>query len=321
MPRFLRKARPRVLKSRNIKRRTGARAQSKQIMSLSRQVSSITRKQFAKVSTVWQRDLLSIETSLGGVQAYICPLPYAPGNPSGASTTGGTINWTDNLSLAAQPAFGKSVIFGVAREAAVSNEIYHTGGVLKWQMTTNEPTLSKYYMFLIRPKKLMADQLVKDRQFKEGVLLNPTPGAGARLQDQLDYVVHQEGLAGGTVFGAQINRKYWDVLYTKEITFGATNVTGASVQVNYNAPGNFAQTGLTARGTIKLPAGGHLKNAAIATQQGGTNAAQATSWEVGYPDQENESGCYLVVINNGISLDGEAGKLGFLVHDYYKACV
>jgi len=270
---------------------------------------------------VWQRDLLSIETATGGVQAYICPLPYAPGNPSGASTTGGTINWTDNLSLAAQPSFGKSVIFGVAREAAVSNEIYHTGGLLKWQMTTNEPTFSKYYMFLIRPKKLMADQLVKDRQFKEGVLLNPTPGAGARLQDQLDFVAHQEGLAGGTLFGAQINRKYWDVLYSKEIAFGATNVTGAAIQVNYNAPGNFAQTGLTCKGTIKLPAGGHLKNAAIATQQGGTNAAQATSWEVGYPDQENESGCYLVVINNGISLDGEAGKLGFLVHDYYKACV
>ena len=321
MPRFLRKSKPKVLKRKNIRKRTGAKAQSKQITALSRQVSSITRKQFAKVSTMWQRDLLSVETATGGVQAYICPIPYAPGNPAGASTTGGPINWTDNLSLAAQSFYAKQTIFGVAREAAVSNEIYHTGGVLKWQMTTNEPSLSKYYMFLIRPKKLMADQLVKDRLFKQGVLLNPTPGAGAVLQDQLDFVAHHEGLAGGTLFGAQINRKYWDVLYKREITFGATNVTGATVNVNYNAPGNFAHTGLTCRGTIKLPAGGHLKNAARGTQTGGTNAAQATSWEVGYPDQENENGCYLVVINNGISLDGEAGKLGFIVQDYYKACV
>jgi len=321
MPRFLRKSKPKVLKKRNIRRRTSAKAQSKQIYALSRQVSSITRKQFAKVSTMWQRDLLSVETTTGGVQAYICPIPYAPGNPSGASTTGGTINWTDNLSLAAQSSFGKSTIFGVAREAATSNEIYHTGGILKWQMTTNEPTLSKYYMFLIRPKKLMADQLVQDRQLKQGVLLNPTPGAGAVLQDQLDFVAHHEGLAGGTLFGAQINRKYWDVLYKREITFGATNTTGATVNVNYNAPGDAAMTGLTCRGTIKLPAGGHLKNAARGSQAGGTNAAQATSWEVGYPDQENACGCYLVVINNGISLDGEAGKLGCIVQDFYKACV
>lgn len=321
MPRFLRKSKPKVLRRKSIKKRTGAKAQSKQISALSRQVSSITRKQFAKVSTMWQRDLLSVETTTGGVNAYICPIPYAPGNPLGTSSTGGTINWTDNLSLAAQSSFSKSTVFGVAREAATSNEIYHTGGTLKWQMTTNEPTLSKYYMFLIRPKKLMADQLVKDRLFKQGVLLNPTPGAGAVLQDQLDYIVHHEGLAGGTLFGAQINRKYWDVLYKREITFGATNVTGATVNVNYNAPGNFAHTGLTCRGTIKLPAGGHLKNAAVASQSGGTINAQATSWEVGYPDQENESGVYLVVINNGISLDGEAGKLGFIVQDYYKACV
>jgi len=321
MPRFLRKSKPRVLRKRNIKKRTGARAQSKQISALSRQVSSITRKQFAKVSTVWQRDMLSVETTTGGVQAYICPIPYAPGNPPGASTTSGPITWTDNLSLASQSTFAKSTVFGVAREAATSNEIYHTGGTLKWQMVSNEPTMAKYYMFLIRPKKLMADQLVNDRLFKQGVLLNPTPGAGANLQYNLDFIVHQEGLAGGTCFGAQMNSKYWDILYKKEITLGHNNVTGAQVTVNYNAPGSSALTALTARGTIKLPAGGYLRNSSTATQTGGTNASQATSWEVGYKDQSNESGCYLVVINNGISLDGEAGKLGFLVQDYYKACV
>ena len=321
MPSTLKK-KPRVLKNKSIKSRTGAAAQSKQISALSRQLTDMSRKQFAKVSTVWQRDLLSVETTTGGVQAYICPIPYVAGNPLGAGQANAVpVPWTDNLSLASQASFVKSTCFGVAREAATSNEIYHTGGNIKWQMVSNEPTMAKYYMYLIRPKKHLADQLVKDRNFKSGVLLNPTPGAGSSLTGNLDYIAHQEGLAGGTLFGAQINRKYWDVLYSKEITMGHNNVTGAQVTVNYNAPGSSAHTALTARGTIKLPAGGMIKNAAVATQQGGTNASQATSWEVGYVDQENEAGCYLVVINNGISLDGEAGKLGFLVHDYYKACV
>jgi len=323
MPRFLRKSNPRALKGRNIQRRTGAQAQSKQISALSRQVTSITRKSFAKVHTVWQRDMLSVESVTGGVQAYVCPLPYVPCNPDGASQPGGQIPWTDNLGLAAQPAFAKKSVFGVAREAATSNEIYHTGGILKWQMITNEPTFSKYSLFLIRPKKLMADQLVKDRLLKTGTTLNPRAGFAGFLQEDLDYIVHGEGVQGGTTFGAQINRKYWDVLYSREITLGRLIAGAADADqiFNYNAPGDPGRTGLTARGTIKLPAGGMIKNAAVASQTGTGNNGQATSWEVPYPDQENGTGCYLICINNGVSLDNQVCKLGFLVHDYYKACV
>jgi len=320
MPKKIRK-KSRVLRKRNVKSRTGARAQSRQILALSRSVSSITRKQFAKVHTTWQRNMLTVEGTTGGVQAYICPIPYAPGNPVGASQPGGQVIWTDNLSLAAQPTFSKKAVFGVAREAATSNEIYHTGGCIKWQFITNEPTFSKYYMFLIKPKPGMADQLIKDRQFKGGTTLNPTLGAACALTQDLDYVVHEEGLTGGTVFGAQMNPKYWTTLYQREITAGANPAGDRTQNVNYNAPGSAALTGLTARGTIKLPAGGMLKNASVASQAGAGNAGQATSWEVGFGDQENESGVYLVIINNGISLDGEAAKVGFIVHDYYKACV
>jgi len=318
-PRKLRK-KSRILKKRNVKRRTSAKAQSRQIMALSRSVSSITRKQFAKIHTVWQRNMLSVETTTGGVQAYICPIPYVPGNPVGASQPGGPVAWTDNLSLSAT-GFTKKTVFGVAREAATSNLIYHTGGCLKWQFVTNEPTFSKYYVFLIKPKPGMADQLIKDRQFKGGTTLVPTLGAAASLTQDLDYIVHEEGLTGGTVFGAQMNPKYWTTLYSREITAGANNAGDRTQNVNYNAPGSAALTSLTARGTIKLPAGGMIKNASVASQSGTGNAAQATSWEVGYGDQENENGVFLVVINNGISLDGEAAKFGFIAHDYYKACV
>lgn len=311
-----------ALRARNIKRRTGARAQSTQILSLSRQLKAVTRKQFAKVHTTWQRNMLTVEAATGGVQAYICPLPYVPGNPEGASQPGGPVVWTDNLSIASQPTFSKKAVFGVAREAATSNEIYHTGGNLQWQMITNEPTFSKYYMFLVRPKKGMADQLVKDRQLK-GFTAGNNLGSAAALTEDLDYVVHEEGLTGGTVFGVQMNPKYWTVLYRREITLGRLEAGAPDAEqiFNYNAPGNPARTGLTARGKITLPAGGMIKNASVQSQTGSGNAGQATSWEVGFGDQENEDGVYLVVINNGVAVDNQLCKLGFIVHDYYKACV
>lgn len=269
MPRKL-KRKSKVLRGRNVKKRVGARAQSKQIMALSRSVSSITRKQFANVHTVWQRNMLSVETVSGGVNAYICPIPYAPGNPVGASQSGGPVQWTDNLSIASQASYQKKAIFGVAREAGTSNEIYHTGGVIKWQFITNEPAFSKYYVFLIKPKKAYADQLTIDRRLKGAIALNPTLGSAAELTRDLDYVVHDEGLTGGTVFGAQMNPKYWTTLYQKEITSGNVPqpVPTTSNNSNFNMPGSAALTALTARGTIKLPAGGMLKNVAVGSQTG-----------------------------------------------------
>lgn len=319
MPKKLAKRKPRALKGRNIKRRTGASAQSRQILALSRQVSAIRKKQFAKVHTVWQRNMLSVEAVTGGVQAYVCPVPYVPCNPDGANQPGGQIPWTDNLGLST--GFEKRAVFGVAREAATSNEIYHTGGVIKWQMITNEPTMSKYSLFLIRPKKGMADQLVESRQLKQGAILNTNAGFASFLQEDLDYVVHSED--GETTFGAQINSKYWSVLYKRDVTLGRNQAgSGALTLVaDLNAPGDAGLTALTAHGSIKIPAGGMVKNSAVLTQSGSGNASQATAWEVSYADQENDSGLYLVCINNGISLDGENARLGFLVHDYYKACV
>ena len=326
-PAKLPKRGPKATTAKSIKRRTGARAQSNQILTLSRQLKAVTRKQFAKVHTTWQRNMLSVESLTGGVQAYICPIPYVPGNPAGASQPGGQVTWTDNLSLAAQPTYSKKAIFGVAREAATSNEIYHTGGNIQWQMQTNEAAFSKYYIFLVRPKGPLADQLVKDRNLK-GTTTTGALGSGAFMTQDLDFVVHEEGISGGTVFGAQMNPKYWSVLYRREVTFGRTEAGGGAgpplQYFNYNAPAGEsggAQTLINARGKITLPAGGMIKNASVSSQSGSGNAAQATSWEVGYGDQENESGVYLVVINNGVSVDGDNATLGFLVHDYYKACV
>jgi len=310
---------PKALRRRNIKRRTGARAQSKQIMALSREVSSLTKRSYASCATKWIRNNLTVETVGGGGYAYICPIPYAACNPEGAATGAAPTPFTDNLSLVAQPVFTKKIIFGIAQEAQTSNEVYHTGGQIKWQMNNSEPSFTKMGLFLIRPKRKLADQLVKDRLLKSGSVLNPTLGFAGFLTQGLDYEVHNgTGGSVNTMFGSQINKKYWDVLYQREVTFGHPGANSFTTNVN---PANTrpANNSVTASGTIKLPAGGVLKNSAIASQSGPN--PQATGWEVEYGDQTNENSCYLVCINNGVTADNETVTLGFMVTDYYKASV
>lgn len=309
----------RALKRKNIKRKTGDKAQSKQIMALSKQVSSLTRKSYVSVATKWIRNNLSVETVAGAGYAYVCPIPYAPCNPAGAATGAAPTPFTDNLSLAAQPTFTKKIIFGISQEAQTSNEIWHTGGKIRYQLINSEPSLTKLGLFLIRPKRKLADQLIKDRLLKQGSTLNPTLGFAGFLNQGLDYEVHN-GTGGNvnTMFGSQINSKYWDVLYKREITMGHPNATGFTGNVN-PANTNPANNSVMATGSIRLPAGGICKNSAVASQTG--PRPEATGWEVEYGDQTNETGCYLVCINNGANVDNETITLGFMTTDYYKVCV
>ncbi len=111
------KRKPRVLKRKNIKRRTGAKAQSKQIVALSKQVSSLTKSQYETVQTAWNRESISIDTATGGIGAYVCPIPKSMGNCFNQSTidTQGLsdrrLKWADNLVIAAQPFYQKTAIF------------------------------------------------------------------------------------------------------------------------------------------------------------------------------------------------------------------
>jgi len=107
-------------------------------------------------------------------------------------------------------------------------------------------------------------------------------------------------------------------LYKKELCFSHPNATNITSNVNpaNTRPGNNA---ITHRGTIKLPAGGLCKNAGTSSQTGAR--PEATGWELEYGDQSNESGCYLICINNGVNLDNETTTLGYVVCDYYKAAV
>lgn len=201
-----------VLKRKNIRRRTGAKAQSKQISALTSKVNKITRQQYETVQTVWNRNNLSVDDLIGGTTAYICPLPKSMCNCFGQTTlqTAGEadqrLSWADNLGIAAQPIYKKIPIFGSSSAARNSPEIMHLGGVLKWRLISEEPSFSTYSIFVVSPKKQQADQLITDRLLKSATTA-ANPGKNGSLTSGTDYITHPDMM--GTVF----NRKFWNVHY------------------------------------------------------------------------------------------------------------
>ena len=315
-PKYLPK-KPKVLKRKNIYKKRGATAQAKQIASLSKQLSSLTKTSYDNVRTSWQRNNLPIGT--GAIPgAYICPLPYAPCDPLENSPVPAAQRFADNRQIASQQFFTKRIVFGHSQASENSNCMYHTGGRLRYTMYTTEPQYSKITLALVRPKKKQADQLVVDREMKT-VGVASAPGGNSRMEVDTDYIVHNG--AGGnfdTYYGAEINRKYWDVLYSREIALshpGASNLTPNQATPANTNPKNNA---LVATGSIKIPAGGVIKAVGYQTQE---DESPITAFEQQYVDQRNENSCYLVAIQNDVQADLQNISLGFIVTDYYKVVV
>lgn len=308
------------LSRKNIRRRTSAKAQSRQLSALTRKVNKVTRDNTEKMVTSWSRNQIAIQSLATSGYPFICPIPYHCMDPFDklAPGTGETNKWHDNLQLATQPTYTKGFQFGYSDAAVNSNSLEHTGGVIKWQMASTEPDYSKVSLFLIRPKKGLADQLTDDRRML-GSGAHPFGPDDACLEPAQDYTMNVgAGAAQGaptTYFGATFNRKYWDVLYHREIAFGHPNAQGfaGNASANNSTPKNNA---LVATGTIKLPAGGKIKSASD-----GLNVPQCSAIQLGIADQRNENACYLVAIQNGVTADLEQITLGLLVLDYYKATV
>lgn len=314
---------PKVLKRKNIKRKTGAAAQSKQIAALTSQVSNLVKTQYETVQTVWNRNNLSVDSLLSGTTAYICPLPKSMCNCFSQSTlqtaTLGDkrLPWSDNLGIAAQPTYKKIPIFGSSSAARNSPNATHVGGVLKWRMITEEPTFSTYSIFVISPKKKQADQLITDRALK-GETTGDNPGRNGSLTGGTDYITHPDVM--GTVF----NKKFWNVDYHREVNF--SHPGGSSLAANINpANTNPLNNSIIQTGSVKLKPGGVLKcfnnqgpNSTVNPDEGfkPVNASQ-----IGYIDEQNEKTQFLVIINNGVSADLETVNLSLLVKDYYKVVV
>lgn len=315
---------PKALKTKNIKRKTGARAQSKQIVALSKQVSSLTKSNYETVQTIWYRNNLSVDKLTGGTVAYVCPMPKSMCNCFSQDTIETSalvdqrLKFSDNLAIAAQQYFQKSPVFGSSDAARESHEANHMGGLLKWRLISDEPAFSTYSIFLISPKNRQADQLITDRNLKASQG-GGSAGSGAFLMEGTDFITHPD------VMGSQINKKFWNIDYHKEVNFshpGASSASSNRVSANNTNPLNNA---IIATGTIRLKPGGTLKcyNRQLPASSGnpdmGYKAANAS--QIGFIDEKNEKTQYLVIINNGVSADLETVNLSLLVRDYYKVVV
>lgn len=310
----------RTLAPKNIKRRIGARSQAKQIASLSRKVKMLTTTNTSLIRTSWARGQERIQTLTESGTPFICPIPYHMMDPNDSFDNGGagaTTTWRSNLFQV--PAFRKKLVFGTADAAINSNKIRHTGSVIKWQMESTEPSYSKVTLLLVRAKRGMADQLATDRGLLGTTIPFGPDGGTEHFKKDVDYVVHDiptSITSGGsnTFHSVTWNKKYWDVLYQKQVAFGHPNASGFIPQVMAAniSPQNNATV---ATGQIRMPACGMIRSTAK-DPSGVTKAC-----ELGLTDQRNENACYLVAIQNGVAADLESITLGWICVDYYKACV
>jgi len=321
---------PRVLKRKNIKRRTGAKAQSTQIMALTKQVSSMTKENYERIRTSWRmlRKPLGYATSATAT-SFICPIPYVMCDPLGTAPTAANKYWADNNmpipvpGQTVQTFYQKRLVFGYSDQAANTNRIYHTGASLRYQLETNEPSYSKINLFLIKCKKKQADQLTIDRQLN-GTAAGSFPGSGGNLALDVDYTTYAPSAPAGipatneTIFGAELNSKYYTVLWKRECCLSHPNGTSIEQTVRTSNT-NPANNAVVCSGKIKIPGQGVIKNVSRLTQQ--TDNKSAPAMESSLLDQRNEDCLYLVAIHNDATSDGQSVKLSLVCTDYYNAVV
>jgi len=311
---------PKVLKRKNIKRRTGAKSQAKQISALSTQVAKITKQQYESVMLGWIRQKATIDTTIGGTGAYICPIPITPGNPYAqeSAISNDQLKWSDNRGMSSANYFTKSPVFGSSEAARNSPEWIHTGSTLKWRLETNEDAFSTYSVYLIQPKSRQADQLVSDRGLKN-VTSGGYAGSASQLREGVDYVTHPQ------LFGTMLNKKFWRVLAQRQCNFSAPGVTSFEPKMDLAGGANSRNNMVLKEGTFKIPAGGSIKCFNVMPYQDEASPAlgrkPANASQLGYLDADNSKTCYLVIVNNGVSLEGADTKLSLMCLDHYKAVV
>lgn len=318
----------RTLSRKNIAKRTSAKSQSRQIATLSRAVSKLNRTQYETVRTVWQRNALPIETVATPGFPYMCPIPRMAMDPNDqyAPGSGLTTQWTDTLSVASQPYFQKSIVFGCSSAALNTPSLTHTGGTLKYQLNCNDVGITKATIALISLKDAAADQKTVDNglRFRSSPPFGPSANStqGATIKLNTDYVLN-DGVgsagSGNTFFGTTFNRKYWNVHYQRECTFGHPEADNITDNIN-PANTNPANNALIKSGTIKLPAYGEIRSFATRNPQQPDSQGQ-NAMELGLYDEQQEKALYLVVTSNGVTADNEGLFLGLLGCDYYKAAV
>lgn len=313
--------RPKALKGRNIRRRTGARAQSKQIAALSTQVAKLSKQTVCRFALAWQKKNESVEpvSSSIGNQAYILPVPTGPCDPFVSSTTNpqGANTWTDNRYGQNQTTYRKVPIFGIPTQVKSAKHIQHMGSKLMWQLTSTENDFSKLTIALIKPKRKYADQLTIDRLLVTGNV----PGELATISTNLDFMAFDGG-AGSTgqesvtMHSVVFDRTKWDVIHKREVAFshpGATQISG-NVNPANTRPKNNA---IIKTGTFYVPKAKNVVRNVSKRVDGSQNPVNAIG--TGVLDESNEDRCYLVVIGNGNRVDAATISLSCITYDYYAS--
>ncbi len=275
--------RKRTMSRKSIRKNTGARAQSKQISTLARQVKRLNATQHETIRTHWQRNNLPIETLATSGYPYMCPIPYAAMDPNDFYNpgTGITTQWTDTRGLAAQPYFTKDIFFGCSDAALNTGLITHQGGTLKYQLSNNDEGFRRCTIALISLKTACADQKTIDNElrYRTAPPYGPDANANAPLRLGTDYVIHSgagSGAAGDTSWGCTFNRQYWTVHYQRDCAFGhigADGIQGNASSANTNPLNN----ALCATGSIKIPGAGDMKSFATKEEMGGFHRSKTPS--------------------------------------------
>ena len=268
----------------------------------------------------WVRPKATIDTTTGGTTCYVLPCPITPNNPfsQSAAVDDNQLKWSDNRGMSSANYFTKSGVFGSSDAARNSPEWIHTGSTIKWRLESNEPSFSTYSLFLIQPKSRQSDQLVMDRGLKQ-VSGGGYAGSASQLREGVDYITHPQ------LFGTMINKKYWKVLGTRQINFSIPGVTSLKVNFDLGGGADTRSNTVLKEGTFRIPAGGSIKcfnkmpyidesSPALGRKPG--NACQ-----LGYLDEDSSKTCYLVCVNNGVSVDGEFASLSTMTLDHYRVVV
>lgn len=240
-------------------------------------------------------------------------------DPLGSSPVIDATRWGDNRFNASQNFYTKRMVFGYSDSAANSSRVFHTGSKLKYMIWTNEPSYTKVCLFLVKPKKNQSDQLTLDRNLM-GRVSGQQAGTLGQIVKDVDYTVHDGSgdMVGSTLWGAELNHKYWTVLYKREVSLSNPQATEFLPEATASTS-DPANNSLVASGTIRIPAGGVLRSVGQATHA--ATDASSPAFEQQFVDQRREDSVYLVVIQNDSTLDNQQISMGFTVNDYYKAVV
>jgi len=326
-----RKRKGRTLAARSIKKRTSAKSQSKQIAKLARQVRGINKRTTTTLTTVWSRASVPIQVlgPTGSGTPYVCPIPCVPMDPAHTFTgtdVADTVYWTDNLRRTGATEYSKSFVFGQTLPAVMQGDVYHSGQEVKFQIRNEEPEHSTVDLFVVQPRKHVADDLVADRQLciDRNAGGNPQygPDQDGGFEFNEDYTTQVTGGTTGTsYFGTTWNKKWWKVLYHRTINLGEVHGTGFASNVS-GRTGSTGSNAIFCQGTIRLPGAGKMTAIAASSNRiiSGDGAVQRTcGLELGLADERNEDRRFLVAIQNGISGDlGESIDMALFVKDYYK---